>query len=356
MIDLQLLPRYDRHQTYEWNYEHAPDPVSLELAEVPGSWSFCGLSVPSPLGMPAGPLLNGRWCLYYASLGFDVLTYKTVRSRERSCYALPNLQPVECGPLFGGEADLSATEIMQGSWAVSYGMPSRAPDQWRADVEQTRRQLSPEKLLSVSVVGTVQEGWSIDDLAADYAQCARWAKESGADSVETNFSCPNVSTCDGQLFQQPADSQLVTQMVRDAIGDLPYIAKIGRIQQREDAEALLAAVHASVDALAMTNSIASTVMTSDGSHLFEGERRGICGAATLQASVDQTTLLAELIDQQQYQLELIGVGGASCWSDVQSYLQAGAEAVHIATAAMVTPSTAWEIRQQMVTENEQEPA
>jgi dihydroorotate dehydrogenase len=347
MIDLQSLPRYDRHQTYEWNYDHAPEPVSLETVAVPGTWKFCNLPVASPLGMPAGPLLNGRWCLYYASLGFDVVTYKTVRSCEHPCYALPNLQPVDCGLLFGGEADLPATETMSGSWAVSYGMPSRKPDDWRADIEWTRRQLPAGKILSVSVVGTIQEGWSIDDLAADYAQCARWAKESGADCVETNFSCPNVSTCDGQLFQQPADSRLVTDAVREAIGDLPYIAKIGRIQDRGDAEALLEALHGSVDALAMTNSIASTVVTSDGSRLFDGERRGICGTATRQASVEQTAMLAELIKQRQYQLELIGVGGVTCWEDVQSYLQAGAMAVHIATAAMVSPAVGWEIRQQM---------
>ena len=47
------------------------------------------------------------------------------------------------------------------------------------------------KLLVVSVVGTVQDGWSMDDLADDYARCARWAVESGADAVETNFSCPS---------------------------------------------------------------------------------------------------------------------------------------------------------------------
>ena len=101
----------------------------------------------------------------------------------------------------------------------------------------------------------------------------------------------------------------------------------------------------------MTNSIASTVVKPDGGYLFDGERRGICGAATLHASVEQTAMLAELVEAEQYQLELIGVGGASCWSDVQSYLQAGAKAVQIATAAMTTPSTAWEIRQQMANES-----
>jgi hypothetical protein len=46
------------------------------VPDVPGHWTFCGLPVASPLGMPAGPLLNSRWILHYAALGFDVLTYK----------------------------------------------------------------------------------------------------------------------------------------------------------------------------------------------------------------------------------------------------------------------------------------
>ena len=125
------LPRYDRSQTYRWNYEHAPAPVDVDVPPVTGEFTFCGLPVDSPLGMPAGPLLNGAWVLYYASLGFDVLTYKTVRSRARECYNLPNLQPVECGDLFGGEANLPATDDAPAgkptSWAVSFGMPSAAP-------------------------------------------------------------------------------------------------------------------------------------------------------------------------------------------------------------------------------------
>ena len=38
--------------------------------------------------------------------------------------------------------------------------------------------------------------------------------------------------------------------------------------------------------------------------------------------------------EEGYEVELIGVGGASCLDDVQRYLHAGAAAVHLATAAM----------------------
>ncbi|GIS62249.1 MAG: hypothetical protein CM1200mP2_44740 [Planctomycetaceae bacterium] len=60
---------YDRLQSYQWNYEHPPDVVEVPLEPMSGQWTFCGRPVGSPLGMPAGPLLNGRWILYYAGLG-----------------------------------------------------------------------------------------------------------------------------------------------------------------------------------------------------------------------------------------------------------------------------------------------
>lgn len=347
MIDEHTLPRYDRHRTYRWNYEHAPEPADVEVPPVPGEWMFCGLPVGSPLGIPAGPLLNGRWILYYASLGFDVLTYKTVRSQARECYPLPNLQPVRTGPLTGRESELPTTDHMQGSWAVSFGMPSMAPDVWRADVEQTRKRLSPDKILSVSVVGTIQSDWTLDQLADDYACCARWAVTSGADCIETNFSCPNVSTCDGQLYQQPEAAALVAERVREAIGSVPLIIKIGHVTDAEQAGTLLKALAPFANALAMTNSVAATVRGHDGQLLFDGSQRGICGDATRTASVEQTRRFRRAIDEQALDVSLIGVGGAGTAAHVRRYLEAGAEAVHLATATMLDPFVGCRIRREL---------
>ncbi|HUG90082.1 MAG TPA: hypothetical protein VML55_04560 [Planctomycetaceae bacterium] len=344
-----MFPRYDRDRSYLWNYEHAPDPVAVVVPEVPGEWTFLGRRVPSPLGIPAGPLLNGRWILYYAGLGFDVLTYKTVRSTARECYPLPNLVPVETGQLRGDERDVAAVGDMRGSWAVSFGMPSMAPDVWRADVEWTRSRLPRGTVLSVSVVGTVQPDWTIDDLADDYARCARWAAESGADCVETNFSCPNVSTCDGQLYQQPESAAVVAARVRQAIGRTPLVVKIGHVTDAAAARVLLDALAPHIDALAMTNSVAAKVRGSDGGPFFDGQLRGICGAATRTASLEQVRLFARLIAAGPHALSLIGVGGASTAGHVRDYLAAGAEAVHVATAAMVNPFVGVEIRRALDT-------
>jgi dihydroorotate dehydrogenase len=232
------LPRYDWNRTYDWNYEHAPDPVPQDEPVVPGPWDYCGLPVASPLGIAAGPLLNGRWILYYAALGFDALTYKTVRSRHRACYPLPNLQPIQSTQVRGTEGALPASAEMQGSWAVSFGMPSKAPDLWRADVEATRLALPKRKILSVSVVATPEPEWTLAEVADDYARCAKSAIESGADCVEANFSCPNVTSADAQLYQQPEAAGLVASRIREAVGAKPLLIKIGHVTEESQAAAL----------------------------------------------------------------------------------------------------------------------
>ena len=82
----------------------------------------------------------------------------------------------------------------------------------------------------------------------------------------------------------------------------------------------------------------------DGGQLFDGERRGICGAATREASLAQLKLFAAESQSRGLNLALVAVGGASTYEHVQTYLAAGAEAVHIATAAMVEPDVALRIR------------
>jgi dihydroorotate dehydrogenase len=341
---MTALARYDWSRTYKWNYEHGPDAVQLPMPEVPGSWAFLGRAVGSPLGIAAGPLLNGRWCLYYASLGFDVVTYKTVRSSPRACYPLPNLQPVDCRALNGGERDLPASEEFRGSWAVSFGMPSQAPATWQADVAETRRLLPPGKLLNVSVVGTMQPGWSIEQLADDYAACAARAAESGADSIEFNLSCPNVATCDGQLYQHPAAASIVAARVKRAALSRPVIAKIGHLTSRKEVGSLLDALAPHVEGVAGVNCIAATVIGQNGQPLFDNAARGIAGAAILEASLRQTEAIAEYVTQHDLKVQAIGVGGISTAKHVRQYIDAGAKAVQLATAAMVDPKVGLQIR------------
>ena len=340
----QRLPRYNCDRSYQWNYDHPPEAPEIPVPDTSNVWQFCGHEIASPLGISAGPLLNGRWCCYYAQLGFDILTYKTVRSCQRECYPMPNLQPVQCGQLDGTQNRVSPSRSMQGTWAVAFGMPSAMPDVWRKDIEWTRRQLAHDKVLSVSVVGTMQEGWGIEQLAADYAQCAKWAVESGADCVETNFSCPNVNTCDGQLYLDIEKSAIVSEAVKSEIGPTPLIIKVGHFAEHEMIPQFLSAVARHTDAVSMTNSIASRVGVSDCELMFDSQYRGICGRAILDASLRQVAAFAQAIEESGTEIEVIGLGGIETATDVCRYLKAGANVCHLATHPMVEPGCGLEIR------------
>ena len=348
-----MTDRYQLSQTWRWNLENAPQlPKEKVVAEnFPGNWSWCGLSVDSPLGIAAGPLLNSRWLLYYADLGYDILVYKTVRSSARECYPLPNLVPVEGSQLLVADTTVRAISQMTGSWAVSFGMPSVDPEQWRRDIEFARANLPSGKRLVVSVVGSQMPGEAdghrmLDQLADDFATCARWAVESGADGVEANFSCPNVSTADGQLYHQPQLSGFVAERIRAAIGDSALVLKIGFMEDEHQADDLLRYTSPFINGLAMTNTVSARVSTGDRL-LFDGQLRGICGDAIRKASLQQVANFRRRMDALAMPLDLIGIGGISSGAHVRQYLDAGATSVAMASSAMTDPQAGVRLRKEL---------
>lgn len=353
-LDPKLMPkplsRYDITRDYAENYARSPEPVDMPAALVEGNWCLAGIELASPLGIAAGPLLNGDWCNYYARRGFDLVTYKTVRSRARECYGLPNLQPV-VSPIDVGIPKASmyghafeCASSMEKTWAVSFGMPSMDPSVWRDDIRSTRDGLPRQVKLSVSIVGSMKTGWTIEQLAEDYACCAKWAVESGADIVEANFSCPNVDTCDGQLYQNPFHAAMVANHIRTAIKAHPLLIKIGYVPDESGAEELVEALAPNVDGLVMTNSIAGHVINADGSKMFNGQPRGICGQLIRQASIEQVQRFRLAINRTEHALDIVGVGGIFDADDVRAYLHAGACSVQLATAVMLNQDVGIDIR------------
>ena len=331
---------YDIHRDYEWNYSHVPAtslPAAESVPKLPGDWTYAGLPVVSPLAIAAGPLLNRKWIEYYARRGFDVLTYKTVRRCARASYGLPNLVPVGDSNVQGPGSVVREAGQMNGSWAVSFGMPSRDPRVWREDVALAKKSLGEGQILSVSVVATPESGDELKIIAEDYASCAKWAFESGADVVELNFSCPNVNTRDGMLYTQPSASRNVLYRVRDVVGDQPLLVKLGFVGENELARSWVELSEDLVQGLVMINCIGANVQSMAGLDMFNGASRGIAGTAISEAVRQQVTTFQSLIREHRSKIKTIAVGGLSKPEDVSSFLQMGVEGVQVATAAMLDP-------------------
>ncbi len=341
---VDVIDRYNINKEYVWNFDHAPVPVCADVPTIDGQWTYCGQPVDSPLGVAAGPLLNGRWLLYYASLGFDILTYKTVRGYERLAYGMPNLKPIiwpKGGPL---PNKVNTSQEMEGNWAISFGMPSKAPRFWQDDVTETRKCLAKGKFLCVSVVATPSKGNSIDDVATDYARCARWAVDSGADGVEANFSCPNVSSVDGQLYLNATDAGVVASRLREAIPDKPLLLKVGHFIEKDFAQAFFESVSPHIDGLVMVNGFSARVQNEYGELLFKGRCRGIGGEGIRGLVFEQLAWFDEFIRDDCKPVRLVGVGGLTNSEHVRLALQLGCEAVQFATAAMLNPALCLEIK------------
>lgn len=339
-----MLTAYDISQSYDWNYANAPKHApELDVPSLPGSWEFCGFTVDSPLGMPAGPLLNSDWIGYYARLGFSVLTYKTVRSVYRACYDPPNLLPVEAGQLPGpaGVATESSGKRPVESWAISFGMPSKEPAVWRDDIGRARRRLHSNQVLVVSVVASPEDGWSLEQIAADFTRCAVWAVEAGAQAIEANLSCPNVCSQEGQLYTSPQASEAVSSQIRHAISKTPLILKIGLFDGPDAAHEFVEAVKDAATALSTVNSISASVVDRTGTARFGGLTRGIGGKCIRDRANLEVQTLGDAIGSD---VQLVGVGGISNSEDARSRMAAGAHHVQLATAAMVDPLVGIRIR------------
>ena len=81
---------------------------------------------------------------------------------------------------------------------------------------------------------------------------------------------------------------------------------------------LLEALAPHIDAMAMTNSVATSVRAADGQLMFDGQPRGICGEATREAGADNglgTSIWVAEGSCSDLSTYTVGANGLSVWSD-----------------------------------------
>ena len=350
------LGTYRIDRSYEWNYEHGPQwPGALPPVPATPRKRFFGLDVASRIGISAGLLLNAQWIGFYARCGFDILTYKTVRSRRRECQPMPNwlfIAPTDAAHVGEAGRALHARPQPAGSdpreWTstVSYGMPSRDPAVWMADVAHARTLLASGQALIVSVVASPDGSWSRDDIVRDFGALAAMAREAGAHIVEANLSCPNVRSAEGDLFLDAEMSGRIAAALCSGAGTLPVLLKIGHVPDDERLLALLHAVAGHASGLVVVNGVSRPVIADDGAAAFgEGRRQaGILGRGIHAIGVSDVARSLALIRRERLDLQVAGVGGIAGADDAAAYFEAGACAVLLGSAPMYDPSLAVHIK------------
>ena len=303
---------------------------------------FLGFKVASPIGVPAGPLLNSRWVLFAAQMGFDVVTYKTIRSRAHPAHPLPNMVYVDT------RGDLTEERTREKLFVTSkapktlkelaatnsFGIPSKDPDYLIEDIAKAQAGLGRGQAMIVSVVGTPRPG---EDYAEDFADSARLALRGGAQIIEADLSCPNLVGSEGSLFTNPKSVFEITSRIKKAIKDTPLIIKVGALFDLELISAVMTAAHkAGADAICGINTVSMEVLKEDGTPALGENRRkaGVCGSPIRQAAL-QFVRLAHQANRMN--LTLMATGGVCDPSHFDDFLNAGADIAMSAIAMMWDP-------------------
>ncbi len=342
---------YDISKSYDWNYDNGPTfsgniPTRTNIKPM----KLWGYEVNSPLGVPAGPLLNANYIELYGKLRFDLPIYKTLRTCFRQVHPAPNCLYIETKAQLT-PADMNSTIYSRQSEPTepneiaitnSFGMPSKSIEVWQADIEKANQSLAKGQLMIVSCVGTPSEERTIIE---DYALCARLAVEAGAKAIELNYSCPNVTSKEGSIYQDAALSSAISKAVKGVVKNIPVMIKMGYIKEDNHLQEVISQNAQYVDGIAAINTISMQARHSDGTQALPGDGRltsGICGDIIRDIGIETISRIAKIKQQQNFDFMLCGVGGITSAQHFNDYFDAGADIAMSATGAMWNPYLAIE--------------
>ena len=354
------IPFYDPNKSYEENYNEGPFGAFADGKDLRGDeeskYDFLGFKINTPFGIPAGPLLNAKFCKAAFEKGFDIIHYKTRRSGEFPCNPHPNVLFVETDgdltldkakqPLNG--SNIAPESLSMVSITNSFGNPSPDAEIWVDDMKKAVETAGPGQILIASVVGTIQQGFTDDDYHKDFAKAAQMAKMAGAKVIELNLSCPNVANEGIICYSQDAVLS-ICKKAKEKIGDTPLLIKLGYFSsdQQELLEDIIKRVNPYIDGISAINTIPAPVVNEKGEQALPGPGRlnaGICGAGIKWAGLDMVKRLRKTINDLRLTIKIIGVGGVMTAKDFMEYRNVGADVVQSATGAMWNPELAQEIK------------
>lgn len=348
-------PFYDPEKTYEENFNDGPfgafaDGEVYKQKEEPQA-TFLDHNVFTPFGIPAGPLVNGKFVKAALDKGFDLCVYKTVRSHKHPCAEWPNVLSVKVDgdltPQKGAEGLVADHEYVSPiAITNSFGVPSYDPDFWQKDLADAVKYAKMGQVIIGSFQGTINPNSNVKEYIQDFATTAKLVKETEAPILEVNLSCPNEGTAHLLCFDLERTKQVV-ETIKNEIGETPLIIKIAYFQEQEQLIKLVDAVGKLVQGISAINTIPSKIIDKEGNQALPGKGRsisGVCGAPIKWAGIEMVERLKHLREENGLKYQIIGVGGVTTPADYKEFKNAGADAIMSATGAMWNPYLAQEIK------------
>jgi dihydroorotate dehydrogenase len=351
-------PLYDINKTFAENFHHSS--FSL-IAPPPRNWpsqtqylDFLGFPLASRIGAAPCAVTTGKGIALLASLGFDVLTYKTIRRRAHPSHPLPNIVYLDKDSLLTA-ADLAkpiytqdhpATHLEKIAISNSFGNACVEPEMLMQDIGLAKSALSKGQVLIVSIYG---EGVSEAAMAKDFLATALLAKQAGADIIELNLSCPNLLKEAEPIYWDAALVYKLSAHVVSGVGDVPVCVKLGLLPASFSLnETLQAMARAGVRGVSAINAISMRVLDPAqqpalGKRLFSG----VSGYPIRALALQFIRNINQINQEKRLNLVILGMGGITLPEHFAEFFTAGADIALSATGMMWNPYLAWQYHQHM---------
>lgn len=186
----------------------------------------------------------------------------------------------------------------------------------------------PDRLVIVSIMGRDEAEW---------AELASMVAGSGADIIECNFSCPQM-TYENMGSDTGQNSRLVRRYTRAcrSATTLPILAKLTPNLSAPD-DFVRAAIEGGADGIAGINTIKSLTTVhfdDDPGHSNSGQTAvsGYSGRAVRPVALRFMRDTAQILPPEKHTLS--GIGGVETWRDALDFIRVGCSNVQVCTAVM----------------------
>jgi len=333
-----LTPIYDINLSWEENLNNLDriaqtlPKTNLSQTRSKATINLFGYQLNSPIGISACPLTTSHGISVVANLGYDLITYKTIRSKKNAAYNFPNIVIID-RPEDGSQ--LSITN--------SFGINSACPNQTILDIAKSKELLNPGQLLMVSIYG---EGETLVEQIQDFLDTAKLAVIGGADILEANLSCPNLGQ-EQAIYQSELATYEICKSITTKFPQIPLVIKVGCFTDLEQMKRLFCtAAKAGAKGICGINTVPVKVVDEHQAPVFKDrEISGLSGSAIGELTLTFTKNARKIIDENQLDLKLITTGGITKWQNFDALLAAGADLVQSATGAMFNQNLALDYHQ-----------
>lgn len=280
------------------------------------SIEFCGVKCENPFFLSSSPVDNCyEMCAKALETGWGGIVFKT----------LGFYIPTDCSPRF----DALRKESTEFVGFKNMEQISEHPLQDSLNDIKKLKANYPTKVIAVSIMGSNEKEW--EDLA-------KLVTEAGADIIECNFSCPQMTSHEmgSDVGQNPKLVKKYCQAVSRG-SNLPIMAKMTP-NIGDMIIPALASVQGGATAISSINTIKSiTGVDFDkmtGLPIVNGKSSisGYSGKAVKPVSLRFIQQMR--MDERLKDVPLSGIGGIETWRDALEYILLGASNLQVTTAVM----------------------